>query len=369
MTLPEIPLWLIQLAAPAVALTLVLGAYSALHRLLMRLFRPGHGAPVLGRVVRAGSRPVRFTLAMATLLAIVPEYELAGNVAEGLRRSLGLAFIAGLGWTVTAKIQAVFDTYLEQTGPDESRVDRRRRRTKLTVFRRLTTVGVLALTAGFMLMTIPVVRTVGLSLFASAGVAGIVVGLAARPTISNLIAGIQIAVTQPIRIGDQVIAEGEFGTIEEITATYIVVRIWDERRMVVPLSTFLEKPFQNWTRESTRMLGAVMLYVDYSVPVGELRTALQDMLRRTPLWDGCVWNLQVTDLKERCMEIRALVSARDSGAAFDLRCFVREEMVRFIAERHPDAFPRLRVELPLSGTSNGAHTATPALANSSGRCM
>lgn len=227
------------------------------------------------------------------------------------------------------------------------------------MFRRLTTVSVLALTAGFLLMNIPVVRTVGFSLFALAGVAEIVVGLAARPTIANLIAGLQIAVAQPIRIGDQVIVEDEFGTIEEITATYIVVRIWDERRMVVPLSTFLEKPFQNWTRESTRMLGTVTLYVDYGVPVAELRAALQDILKRTPLWDGCVWNLQVTDLKERCVELRALVSAPDAGAAFDLHCFIREELMRTIAERYPDALARLRVSPPLTATS--ASAVTPGL--------
>ncbi|HYG90976.1 MAG TPA: mechanosensitive ion channel domain-containing protein [Azospirillum sp.] len=352
MTLP-VPLWFIQLVAPLVALVVVLGLHRALQRLLTRLFPRDRGAPVLGRVIRAGQRPVRFALAMATLLAILPEYEFSRNVNELLSRSLGLAFIGGLGWALAAKLQAVFDTYLEQAGANEAAVDRRRRRTKLTVFRRLTTVSVLAVTAGFMLMTIPVVRTVGLSLFASAGVAGIIVGLAARPTIANLIAGIQIAVTQPIRIGDEVIVEGEFGCIEEITATYIVIRVWDERRMVVPLGYFLEKPFQNWTRESTRMLGTVLLYVDYGVPVAELRTALKDILKRTPLWDGCVWNLQVTDLKERCMEVRILVSARDSGAAFDLRCHIREEMIRFIAERHPGAFPRLRAEVPpLSSASS-----------------
>jgi len=360
MTLPDVPLWLIELLAPVLALTLVLGAHSVLHRLMQRLFRPDGGAPVLGRVIRAGRRPVRFTLATATLLAIVPEYELSGRVAETLGRGLGLAFIAGLGWTVAAKLQAVFDAYLEQASSGESSVDRRRRRTKLTVFRRLTTVGVLALTAGFLLMTIPVVRTVGVSLFASAGVAGIVVGLAARPTIANLIAGLQIAVTQPIRIGDEVIVENEFGTIEEITATYIVVRIWDERRMVVPLATVLEKPFQNWTRESTRMLGTVMLYLDYDVPVAELRDALRDVVGRSPLWDGDVCTLQVTDLKERSMEVRALVSARTSGAAFELRCFIREEMVRLIAERWPDAFPRLRVEEPARVPQQGGHAAQPA---------
>lgn len=360
MPLPDIPIWVFQLALPVVALAVVLGVHNVLYRLMARLFRPDRGAAVLGRVIRAGRGPVRFTLIMATLLAIVPEYELAGKVADVLSRSLSLAFIGGLGWTVTAKVQAIFDAYLERTEHGESPLDRRRRRTKLTVFRRLTTVGVLALTAGFLLMTIPVVRTVGLSLFASAGVAGIVVGLAARPTIANLIAGMQIAVTQPIRIDDQVIVESEFGTIEEITATYIVVRLWDERRMVVPLSTFLEKPFQNWTRESTRILGTVMLYLDYGVPLGELRTALQEILKHTPLWDGCVWNLQVTDLKERCMEVRVLVSARDAGAAFDLRCYVREEMVRLISERWPDALPRLRVSLPPEDPP--AHRPQPRLA-------
>jgi small-conductance mechanosensitive channel len=183
------------------------------------------------------------------------------------------------------------------------------------------------------------------SLFASAGVAGIVVGLAARPLLSNLIAGLQIAVTQPIRIDDVVIVEGENGTIEEITSTYVVVKIWDLRRMIVPLSYFIEKPFENWTREGAALVGSVYLYVDYGVPVERVREKLQEIVSASKLWDGKVAKVQVTDAKESVIELRATVSARTSSAAWDLRCETREKLIGFLQAEHPEALPRRRNEV------------------------
>jgi small-conductance mechanosensitive channel len=218
----------------------------------------------------------------------------------------------------------------------------RRRQTRLNLLRRLATVTVAVATVSIVFMSIPALRAVGVSLFASAGVAGIAIGLAARPAITNLLAGIQIAFTEPIRIGDQVVLEGEWGTVEDITSTYVVVNIWDQRRLILPLSYFLEKPFQNWTRESPQLLGTSMFYVDYSVPVEEMRQQLSHILRDTKLWDGRACALQVTDLRENTVEIRALMSARNAGSAFELRCHVREKMIEWLRAEYPHALPRTR---------------------------
>jgi small-conductance mechanosensitive channel len=199
------------------------------------------------------------------------------------------------------------------------------------------------------LMTFPAIRRFGASLLASAGVAGLIVGLAARETISSLLAGIQVALTEPIRLDDVVIVEGEWGRIEEIRMTYVVVRIWDERRLVVPLSYFIEKPFQNWTRKTANILGTVFLYVDYAVPVDEVREQLHRILKDSGLWDGKVWNLQVTDATERTMQLRALMSAPDSSTAWDLRCDVREKLIEFLQREYPGSLPVTRAELGPGG--------------------
>jgi small-conductance mechanosensitive channel len=177
-------------------------------------------------------------------------------------------------------------------------------------------------------------------------VAGIILGLALQPVLTNLLAGIQIAITQPIRIDDAVIVEGEWGNVEEIGATYVVVKLWDWRRMVLPLSYFITTPFQNWTRESASLIGTAMIYVDYSAPVDEMRAKLEEIARADPLWDGQVVNLAVTELSERTMQIRCLVSASSAGKAFDLRTHVREKMVAWLKAEHLGALPRDRLELP-----------------------
>jgi small-conductance mechanosensitive channel len=195
------------------------------------------------------------------------------------------------------------------------------------------------------LMTIAAVRQYGVSLLASADAAGIVVGLAARPVLSNLLAGIQIAITQPIRVEDVVIVEGQWGWIETITSTYVVVRIWDLRRLVLPLTYFIEKPFQNWTYQSADLIGTVQWSCDCVVPIEALRQKLDKIVRSTPLWDGKVAVLQVTEALGTTLTLRALVGARNSGDAWDLRCFVREKMIAFLQQEYPYALPRQRAEL------------------------
>jgi small-conductance mechanosensitive channel len=204
-------------------------------------------------------------------------------------------------------------------------------------------IGLIAIAA--ILLNFDSVRNIGAGLLTSAGVAGIIIGFAAQKTIANLLAGFQIAFTQPIRYDDVVIVEGEWGKIEEITLTYVVVRIWDLRRLIVPINYFIEKPFQNWTRSSAEILGTVFIYVDYNIPVDKIRNKLTQILESHELWDKKVNALQVTNTDNKVMELRALMSAKDASDAFDLRCMVREQLVHFVQENYPDSLPKIRAEL------------------------
>jgi small-conductance mechanosensitive channel len=224
-------------------------------------------------------------------------------------------------------------------------------RTKVRVLRRVIS-ALLAVCAGaLVLMQFEVVRSVGVSLLASAGLAGVVLGFAAQRTLGSLVGGIQLSITQPIRIGDDVIVENEFGTIEEITLTYVVVKVWDERRLIVPMSRFLEQPFQNWTRESAQLHGTVMLYADFALPIDAVRKELDRLLSDQPLWDGRTKAVHVTDVKERTLEIRILVSAANAGALFNLRAALRERLVAWLVSLENGRYlPRTRLdEGPLAG--------------------
>ena len=216
-------------------------------------------------------------------------------------------------------------------------------------------------TLGAALMSFDSVRQYGVSLFASAGAASLVVGLAARPLLTNLIAGLQIAITQPIRLEDAVIVEGEWGWVEEITSTYVVIRLWDWRRLVVPLAYFLDKPFQNWTRESGSLIGSVFLYVDHTVPVEAVRHELTVIAEASALWDRRVVNLQVSDVRETVIELRALVSARNAPQTWDLRCEVREKLVAFLQRNYPHALPQRR--LSFDGAAQEAKEPAPPFAS------
>jgi len=221
----------------------------------------------------------------------------------------------------------------------------RRVQTQLQVLERIAIFIIAVFAASAMLMTFDQVRQVGVSILASAGLIGIIVGFAAQKSIGTLIAGIQIAITQPIRMDDVVIVEGEWGKIEEITLTYVVVRIWDQRRLVVPITYFIEKPFQNWTRTTAELLGTVYLYVDYNLPVERIREELQSILESTELWDRRTWGLVVTNTSEKTVELRALMSAADSSSAWNLRCRVREKLLEFIQNNFPESLPRMRLEI------------------------
>jgi small-conductance mechanosensitive channel len=220
----------------------------------------------------------------------------------------------------------------------------RKRLTQLKVFKGITNSIIIVLAISISLLTFKEVRTLGLSLLTSAGIVGIIIGFAAQKSIAMFLAGIQLAITQPIRLDDVVIVENEWGRIEEITLTYVVVKIWDERRLVLPVTWFLEKPFQNWTRTSAQITGTVFIYVDYNFPVESIRSAMPDILKKIADWDGRFWNVQVTKATEQYKEIRLMLTSADSSKNWDLRAAVREELIDFINTNYPDTFAKIRIK-------------------------
>jgi small-conductance mechanosensitive channel len=269
-----------------------------------------------------------------------------GGVPPEVSHAVTVALMLVAGWLATRLTRVLEDVLLAQLHMDQAdNLEARKLHTQMRFLGRLLVVGIVVVTGSAILLSFESLRQLGAGLLTSAGIAGIVIGFAAQKTVGNLIAGFQIAFTQPIRTDDVVIVEGEWGKIEEITLTYVVVRIWDQRRLVVPIGYFIEHPFQNWTRTSADLIGTVYLHLDYRAPVEELRTELQRILEASPHWDGSLWRVHVTDAGERTIEVRALVSAANSDAAWELRCEVREKLVAYLQEHHPDTLPRTRAEL------------------------
>jgi small-conductance mechanosensitive channel len=301
--------------------------------------------------------PARAIFLLTCVLIALPFVPLSDNVEHTIRQGFIMAMVAALGWFVVGCIYVLQNVMLRKydlTASDNVRA--RRVHTQFQVFRRMLITFVVVIDIGALLWTFndPRIWHYGSGLLASAGIATLVLATAAKSTASNFLAGLQIALTEPIRIDDVVIVEGEWGRIEEITSSYVVVRIWDLRRLIVPLTYFIENPFQNWTRESADLLGTAFLYVDYSIPVEELRKQLDVIVHPAPQWDGKVCVLQVTNLTDRSMEIRCLVSTRNSGDGFDLRCLVREKMIAWIKENYPNTFPLTRFSA-LPDSAPGPH--------------
>lgn len=232
----------------------------------------------------------------------------------------------------------------------EDNLRSRKLHTQINILEKVVIFVIVLITVASILLSFDGIRQIGIGIFASAGVAGIIIGLSAQKVVGALLAGIQIAITQPFRIDDAVLVENEWGWIEEINLTYVVVRIWDKRRLVLPSTYFLEKPFQNWTRTNADIIGTVFLYTDYTIDFEELRTELTRLLNQTPLWDKNVNVLQVTDSKETTIEIRILVSAKNSPTSWDLRVFIREKMISFIQANYPDSLPKTRITLSQEST-------------------
>jgi small-conductance mechanosensitive channel len=332
----------------------------ALHRWARKLVRRAFGEryPYIFSVFTQTRGLTRAALLILAMMVAIPVAPLPAETAALLARLMGVAVIGLFGWAAIIALHIAADLYLRRfrLDIDDKRLARKHN-TKLRVLARTVDVLLVMLTLSAALMTFPAVRQYGISLFASAGVAGIVAGLAARPVLSNLMAGVQLAMTQPIRLYDAVIVENEYGTVEEITSTYVVVKLWDLRRMIVPLTYFIEKPFQNWTRDNSSLIGNVIIYLDYRAPVGIIREKFNAILKESNRWDGQVAAVQVTDFKEGTMELRMLMSARSSGQAFDLRCEVREKLVDFLQREHPEALPHTRQITSVVDTDAAADTA------------
>lgn len=337
--------WLPDPVVALLILAIAVLVALALHRWARKLVRRALAGryPYLFSTFTQTRGVSRLALLILAMMVAIPVAPLRPETAELLARLLGVAVIGLIGWGGIIALHIAADLYLRRFRLDiDDNLLARKHNTQVRVLSRTIDVLLVMLTLSAALMTFPAVRQYGLSLFASAGVAGIVAGLAARPVLSNLMAGVQLAMTQPIRLYDAVIVENEYGTIEEITSTYVVIKLWDLRRMIVPLTYFIEKPFQNWTRESTALVGSVMIYVDYTAPVGVIREQLNEILKQSGKWDGKTAVMQVTDFKEGTMELRCLMSARSAEQTFDLRCEVREKLVEFLQKEHPDALPHSR---------------------------
>jgi small-conductance mechanosensitive channel len=331
----------LALAAAAALLALVACAVA------LALLRPLVARSVFwGCLVARIRQPAYLVLPLVALQFVIAAAPDGLPMLSGVARAVSLALIAALVWLGLRAVRAVNDAVIKLHPSNVSdNLEARRVQTQTRVLSRTVMFLIVLVGVGAALMTFPNVRQVGASLLASAGVAGLVAGIAARPVIGNLIAGLQIALTQPIRLDDVVIVEGQWGRIEELTATYVVVKLWDERRLVVPLQWIIENPFENWTRREAKLTGTVLLWLDYRVDLAPLRAELERVCAGAPEWDGRVALLQVVETSERAMQVRVLVSASDASRTWDLRCRVREALIYFLQRQQPDGLPRMRAEV------------------------
>ncbi len=292
--------------------------------------------PILGQTLR-------MSVPLLGVILLLPLLHLPESWAWITQKGFGILLIASFSFLIIRGINAVQTALLSRHRLDVAdNLSARKIYTQVSVIRKIIVTAVVMLATGSILMLFDPVRQFGTSILASAGIAGIVIGFAAQKTLGNVLAGIQIALTQPLLIDDIVVVEGDFGQIEEITLTYVSVRTWDLRRVILPITYFIEKPFQNWSRVSPELLGTVLFYLDYQVPLGELRKELKRVLENNPKWDRKVCGLQVTDAKQNTTEVRALVSSSNPGNAFDLRCDVREGLINFLVRNYPESLPRIR---------------------------
>jgi small-conductance mechanosensitive channel len=338
-----LPDWLISALLGIIAVLLAL----LLHRVLSRVLTIAAARRDMfwRSLVKRTDQPLRFALIVVALRMAAAVAPLSPEMAEMAGHAFVLCIIALAVIGARTALHIWLTLYLRRFKLDaEDNLLARKHVTQSRILERIvvTLFVVVGIAAG--LMTFDGVAQWGVSLLASAGAAGIVVGLALQPLLKNIFAGLQLAITQPIRIDDALLIEGEWGNVEEITSTYVVVKIWDWRRLILPLSYFIEQPFQNWTREGAALIGVVTLYLDHTAPVAALRAKVEDIARASPLWEGGVVAVQVTDFREFTMEVRVLISARNASRAFDLRCEMREKLIAFLQAEHPGALPRLRSE-------------------------
>jgi small-conductance mechanosensitive channel len=335
--------WTAAIILALIAVVTALVAHYVVGGLLRRTFA---FAPIIHSILVAIEAASGFALPLIALQLVwegLPE-SIFPRMPQ-VRHANVVLMIAAITWLAMAAVSGLAQGVIKRH-PTESPDNLRARRieTQARVLSRSAMVLIAIAGGAIALMTFPGARTVGTSLLASAGVIGIVAGLAARPIFSNLIAGMQIALAQPIRMGDVLIIKGEWGTVEEITGTYVVLRIWDQRRLIIPLNWFIENTFENWTRTGSELLGTVVLHVDHATPVDALRAQARTLAEASPDWNRQAFVVQVSDVTPRSMEVRIMVSAADSGRLWNLRCHMREEMLAFLVREYPHCLPRVRVD-------------------------
>jgi small-conductance mechanosensitive channel len=334
-----------MIAVVLAAFIIGMPAVAVIFAFLRRLARRSE-TMIDDRIVRYSRKPAMIILPLILIKLSLPLVGLADDPQSVFSHIFSLLLIASITYLALNATFAVRDIILDQYDVKATdNLSARKITTQVRILERIAVVVLILIGGAAMLMTFSGIRQIGVSLLASAGITGIIIGFAAQRSLATLLAGIQIAITQPIRIDDVVIVEGEWGRIEEITLTFVVVRIWDLRRLVLPITYFIEKPFQNWTRTSADILGTVYLYTDYTVPVEAIRHETRRLAEQSELWDGKVCGVQVTNATPEVLEVRLLVSAGDSSKAWDLRCQMREAMITFIRSNYPDSLPRTRAEL------------------------
>ncbi len=304
-------------------------------------------------VTRRLSAPLTLFLPLFLFNIFIPELRLRLKLLQNVDKTVEVLLIIAFAYLLIGFIKIFTDYFIDKYNINKvDNLVERKVRTQLQFIRKVLVAFIIVCACCAVLLSFDNMRKLGAGLLTGVGVGGIIIGFAAQKSLANLLAGFQIAFTQPIRIDDVLVVEGEWGRVEEITLTYVVLNIWDKRRMIFPINYFIEKPFQNWTRNNSELLGTVLLYVDYTIPIEALRAAFLKLVKGHPLWDEQVAVVQVTNATEKSVEIRLLVSSFDSGKAFDLRCFLREKMIEFIQTNYPNSFPKTRLQIENENTEN-----------------
>lgn len=342
--LQALPDWVVSICLFCLALIVGIAVFEGIYRFLARVTESD--LTVWHSIVRRSRRTLRLAIIAITLAFAASLAPLTNGQEVVVRHVLIIVTIVIAGWIAHLTLELWIYMYLRKYQLNtEDNLFARKHVTQTRILQRIANFLIVVISTAWALMTFDPVRQYGVSLLASAGAAGLVAGLALQPVLKNLFAGIQLAITQPIRIDDALLVEGEWGRVEEITSTYVVIKIWDWRRLVLPLSYFIEHPFQNWTRETASLIGTVFIYTDFTMPVHVVREKVQEIASGSKLWDRQVMDVAVTDFRERVMEIRILVSARNSGDTFTLRCVVREQLIAFLQENYRQCLPLTRADI------------------------
>jgi small-conductance mechanosensitive channel len=350
-TIPWIPDWAFALAGFVGIIAAGLALQGMVTRFLKK--RPAQWHPFVKHAWTRTRGLVRFMLVLFAMSVVLPLLHPPHDLRDEIRKIFLALAIVQLGWIIGVIVNIAMDRYVYGLRVDVTdNLVARKAMTQMRIVRQSLNVLIGTLTVGFALMSFDSVRQFGISLFASAGVAGIVAGLAARPLFENLIAGLQLAFTQPLRLGDAVVINNEFGTVEEIGNVYVVIKLWDLRRQIVPLSYLFTNPFVNWTRSSSSIVGSVMFFFDYTLDVDAFRAETERLVKDSHLWDGQVLKVQVVDATENAVKLRVLVSASDSGKSSDLNALLRENLIGFVRDKYPMSLPRTRQE-PVTQSANG----------------